>query len=246
LRTIGRWSGYHAEVSIYDDRLDPDERGLHSLHGQVAIVTGGASGFGGAIVARLIAEGVRVVVVDQARPPDPAPTGTSYLRGDIAHAVTAQRAVATAEAAFGGLDLLVNAAATSHRGDLLATDITCWNRVLTVNLTGTMLACQAAVPAMDRRGGGGVVNLGSVHPFGDEPDQLAYAVSKGAVVALTRRLATALASRRIRVNCVDPGAATDACPDEEVADAVLHLLSRPVRLSGHTVSPRAPRDSLQP
>ena len=218
-------TGYDAEVSIDDYRLALDERDLRSLHGQVAMVTGGAGGSGSAIVARLTAEGVRVVVVDQARPPDPAPTGTSYLRGDIAHPVTAQRAVATAEAAFGGLDLLVNAAAIAHAGDLLGVDLTCWNRVLTVNLTGTMLACQAAVPAMVRRGGGAIVNLGLVHAGGNEPDQLAYAVSKGAVVALTRLLAGALAGRRIRVDCVHP-----AQPDhKEVAGAVLELLSTPAR-----------------
>jgi NAD(P)-dependent dehydrogenase (short-subunit alcohol dehydrogenase family) len=214
---------------IQSERIDPDDQGHRSLYGQVAIVTGGVGGFGGAVVARLLAEGVRVIVVDQAKPPEPAPTGTSYLRGDVAHPVTARRAVATAEAAFGGLDLLVNAAATSHRGDLLSTDITCWNRVLTVNLTGTMLACQAAVPAMARRGGGAIVNLGAVHPFGDAPDQPAYAISKSAVVTLTRRLAASLASRHIRVSCVHPGAGPTARPDKEVADAVLHLLSPAAR-----------------
>ncbi len=222
---------------IHDEVLHPDDQGYQSLYGQVAVVTGGAGGFGGAVVARLLAEGVRVIVVDQVKPPDPTPTGTSYLRGDITHPVTARRAVATAEAAFGGLDLLVNAAATSHRGDLLSTDITCWNRVLTVNLTGTMLACQAAVPAMGRRGGGAIVNLGAVHPFGDAPDQPAYAISKSAVVALTRSLATSLAGRRIRVNCVHPGAGAAARPDKEVADTVLHLLSPTARVSGHAPSP---------
>jgi 3alpha(or 20beta)-hydroxysteroid dehydrogenase len=206
-----------------------------SLQGQVAIVTGGAGGLGAEIVARLVTEGVRVVVVDQERPPDPAPIGASYLRGDVAHPATAPRAVATAEAAFGGLDLLVNAASTAHGGDLLATDTTSWNRVLAVNLTGTMLACQAAVPAMTRRGGGAIVNLGAVHPFGDAPDQLAYAVSKGAVVFLTSALATALAPHRIRVNCVHHDI-TPTSSDKDVA-AVLHLLSPTARPTGHTLPP---------
>lgn len=227
-------------MPIPDEHLDTDDRGQRSLYGQVAIVTGGAGGFGAAVVGRLLAEGVRVVVVDQARPRDPAPTGTTYLRGDIADPAIARRAVATAEAAFGGLDLLVNAAATAHRGDLLSTDVTCWNRVLTVNLTGTMLACQAAVPAMGRRGGGAIVNLGAVHPFGDAPDQPAYAISKSAVVALTRELAGTLAARSIRVNCVHPGAGPAAPPAEGVADAVLHLLSPATRVTGQTLAPEPP------
>lgn len=158
-------------------------------------MTGGAGGFGGAVVARLLAEGVRVIVVDQVKP------------------------------------------ATSHRGDLLSTDITCWNRVLTVNLTGTMLACQAAVPAMGRRGGGAIVNLGAVHTFRDAPDQPAYTISKSAVVALTRALAASLAGRRIRVNCVQPGAGPSACPDKEVADAVLDLLCPTAPAGGQARSP---------
>jgi 3alpha(or 20beta)-hydroxysteroid dehydrogenase len=217
--------------------------GQLSLQGQVAIVTGGAGGLGAAIVARLVAEGVRVVVVDQDRPPDPPPIGASYLRGDIAHPATAPRAVATAEAAFGGLDLLVNAASTAHAGDLLATDMTGWNRVLAVNLTGTMLACQAAVPAMTRRGGGAIVNLGCVHPFGDAPDQLAYAVSKDGVVALTSQLATALAPRHIRVNCVHHRITPASSPDKDVAAAVLYLLSPTVGLTGHTLPPSPPPGS---
>src|SRR6266540_2093011 len=123
-----------------------------SLHGKIAVVTGGAGSIGSAVVSRLVSEGVRVIAVDQDRAPDPAAAGVNYLRGDVTHPATAQRAVATAEAAFGGLDLLVNAASSSHAGGLADMDLTCWNRVLAVNLTGTLLACQAAVPAMRGRG----------------------------------------------------------------------------------------------
>src|SRR6266540_1116240 len=108
-----------------------------SLHGKIAVVTGGAGSIGSAVVSRLVSEGVRVIAVDQDRAPDPAAAGVNYLRGDVTHPATAQRAVATAEAAFGGLDLLVNAASSSHAGGLADMDLTCWNRVLAVNLTGT-------------------------------------------------------------------------------------------------------------
>lgn len=226
------------------DELDPDGQGAYSLQGKVAVVTGGAGSIGSAVVARLVAEGVRVVAVDQDRAPDPAAAGVNYLRGDVAHPATAARAVATAEAAFGGLDLLVNAASASHRGGLADLDLTCWNRVLAVNLTGTVLACQAALPAMARRGGGAIVNLGAVRP-GDSPgQQIAYAVSRDAVVALSRHLALALEPLGIGVECVDPCASPDGaacpdggCPDKDVATAVLRLLwTAAARHSGRTLT----------
>jgi NAD(P)-dependent dehydrogenase (short-subunit alcohol dehydrogenase family) len=206
------------------ERTEPDER---SLRGKVAVVTGGAGPIGSAVVARLVTEGVRVVAVDQHRAPDPAAIGVNYLRGDVTHPATAPRAVATAEAAFGGLDLLVNAASGSHLGGLADMDLTCWNRVLAVNLTSTLLACQAAMPAMRRRGGGVIVNLGAVHPVDSPSEQLAYVVSRDAVVALSRHLELALEPLGIRVTCVRRGAAPDQAgsPDKNVAAAVLRVLS---------------------
>src|SRR6266496_4886200 len=210
-----------------------------SLQGKVAVVTGGAGSVGSAVVARLVSEGVRVVAVDQDRAPDPAPVGVNYLRGDVTQPATAPRAVATAEAAFGGLDLLVNAASGSHPGSMPDIDLTCWNRVLAVNLTGTLLACQAAVPAMRRRGGGAIVDLGAVHSMDSPSEQLAYVVSREAVVALSRHLALALEPFGIRVECLDPGATLDGdgCLEKDVATEVLHLLA-PVarRLAGRNPS----------
>jgi 3alpha(or 20beta)-hydroxysteroid dehydrogenase len=241
-------------MPIHVERLHAGSQGVHPLQGKVAVVTGGAGSIGSAVVARLGAEGVRVVVVDQDRTPDPA-AGVNYLRGDVTHPATAPRAVATAEAAFGGLDLLVNAASGSHPGGLSDMDLTCWNRVLAVNLTGTLLACQAAVPAMRRRGGGVIVNLGAVHPGDGAREQLAYVVSREAVVALSRHLSLALEPLGIRVDSVHPGAVPDGdgYPDKDVAAAVLHLLwTAAASLNGHTPAtgtgahPPAPVPSSSP
>jgi NAD(P)-dependent dehydrogenase (short-subunit alcohol dehydrogenase family) len=211
----------------------------YSLHGKVAVVTGGARSVGAAVVARLVTEGVRVVVVDQDRAPDPAAAGVNYLRGDIAHPLMAPRAVATAEAAFGGLDLLVNAASGSHPGGLADMDLTCWNRVLATNLTGALLACQAAVPAMRRRGGGVIVNLGAVQWVDSPSEQLAYAVSRDAVVALSNHLALVLEPLGISIGCVQPRAASDVgdWTEKDVAAAVLRLISSTAkRRAGHTLA----------
>lgn len=209
------------------------------LQGKVAVVTGGAGSVGGAVVARLVSEGVRVVAVDQDRAPDPAPAGVDYLRGDVAHPATAPRAVATAEAAYGGLDLLVNAASGAHRGGLADMDLTLWNRVLMVNLTGTLLACQAAVPAMRRRGGGVIVNLGALDVLDTPGEQLAYIVSREAVVALSRHLALALKPTGIRVECIQPPAPAEAAgsPDKLVAAEVVRLLSPAPNRSSPTAVP---------
>src|SRR6266542_4452550 len=165
-----------------------------SLHGKIAVVTGGAGSIGSAVVSRLVSEGVRVIAVDQDRAPDPAAAGVNYLRGDVTHPATAQRAVATAE---------------------------------------------AAVPAMRRRGGGAIVDLGAVHSMDSPSEQLAYVVSREAVVALSRHLALALEPFGIRVECLDPGATLDGdgCLEKDVATEVLHLLA-PVarRLAGRNPS----------
>ena len=217
------------------EKIDTD---AHSLHGKVAVVTGAAGSIGGAVVARLMAKGVRVVAVDQDRTPDSAGVGVNYLRGDVAHPATAPRAVATAEAAFGGLDLLVNAASSAYPGGVGDMDLTCWNRVLAVNLTGTLLACQAAVPAMRRRGGGVIVNLGAVHPVNDSSEQLAYAVSREAVVALSRHIEGALTPAGILVRWLHRGTGLGpgGALDMDVATAVVRLLA-PAGGDTHTPTP---------
>ncbi|HZD38474.1 MAG TPA: SDR family oxidoreductase [Actinomycetes bacterium] len=221
------------------------ERPGASLQGKVAVVTGGAGSIGSAVVARLVSEGVLVVAVDRDRPPDRAAIGVSHLRGDVAHPATAPRAVATAEAAFGGLDLLVNAASGSHPGGLADLDLTWWNRLLAVNLTGTLLTCQAAVPAMRRRGGGVIVNLGGTDAMDVPSDRLAEVVSREAVVALSRHLAPVLEPLGIRVECVRRRARPDRgdcpgkddCPDKDVAAEVVRLLSPTAHLPRNAHTP---------
>lgn len=97
---------------------------------------------------------------------------------------------------FGGIDVLVNNAGIFPRADLHETNEMFWEKVLGINLKGAYLMCQAAVPVMIRRGGGNIVNIGSLHAGRDEENTMAYAVSKGGVVTLTRNLAFALTSIR--------------------------------------------------
>lgn len=130
--------------------------------------------------------------------------GLHYVRADISQAAEVPRVMAAAES-LGGLDVLVNGAGIFPRATLAEMTEDLWDRVLAVNLKGMFLSCQASVPLFSRRGGGCIVNVGSLHAEGGAPHLFAYAVSKGGVVTLTRNLARALAPERIRVNCVHPG-----------------------------------------
>lgn len=183
-----------------------------SLTGKVAVVTGAAQGIGAAI-ARMMAEaGAAVVAADvSANGERVAETLRAQGRRAVYQAVDVRSPdgvrgmVDRAVTEFGGLDALVNCAGVFPVAPFLETSPEFWDRVLDINLKGVFLSCQAAVPAIARRGGGVIVNIGSLHAAAGSPERLAYAVSKGGVVTLTKNLARSLAQQRIRVNCVHPG-----------------------------------------
>jgi NAD(P)-dependent dehydrogenase (short-subunit alcohol dehydrogenase family) len=117
--------------------------------------------------------------------------------------------VADTVAEFGGLDVLHNNAAAldqnRHDQDVVTMDLATWERVMAVNLTGPMLGCRYAVPAMLERGGGAIVNTASAAAFYGSRTLLAYGTSKAGVVALTRYVATAYSDQGIRCNAIAPG-----------------------------------------
>lgn len=170
---------------------------------KVFAVTGGASGIGEA-TARLLSErGHAVVVLDR----DAAGDGAGSRRLDVTDRGAVQAAFDAIAAQFGRLDGLVNSAGIESRTLLRNTSEEGWDRVLDVNLKGTMLCTQAAAALMRRGGhGGAIVNVASIAGkrisySGDA----AYTASKGAVLAFTRHAAFELGIDRIRVNAVCPG-----------------------------------------
>jgi NAD(P)-dependent dehydrogenase (short-subunit alcohol dehydrogenase family) len=116
-----------------------------------------------------------------------------------------QRAVEAAVRQFGGLDVLVNNAGIYPRSTLEQTTEEFWDRMLAINLKGPFLLCKHVVPVMRQRGGGSIVNTGSVHGLGGAGNLFAYSVSKGGLLTMTKNLAVALARDRIRVNYLIPG-----------------------------------------
>ena len=195
------------------------------LDGKVAIVTGAASGIGRATALLLASRGARVVAEDVDPEVAALPgAGGSDARivpfvGDVATEEAARGAVELAMRRFGGLDILVNNAATLIYKPLADTSLEEWNRVLAVNLTGVFLHSREAVRAIRaHKRGGAIVNLGSYACFHGFPQIGAYAASKGGLAQLTRVLAVEAIRDGIRVNAVGAGDVVtnllnDAMPD---------------------------------
>jgi NAD(P)-dependent dehydrogenase (short-subunit alcohol dehydrogenase family) len=184
------------------------------LDGRVAIVTGGASGFGRATALRFAREGARVVIADldekggreTVRLVEEAGSKAELGVGDVSSLEVAQRAVSRAVERFGRLDVLVNNAGIAQRDarDSWDTSEETWDRVIRVNLRTVYTCSKAAIPAMLVRGQGSIVNVASIAASVCVGGS-AYAATKGAILALTRHTAVELASRGIRVNAVSPG-----------------------------------------
>jgi 3-oxoacyl-[acyl-carrier protein] reductase len=182
------------------------------LAGQVAIVTGGSSGFGRATALLLSAEGANVVVADVdeigGAETIEAITGAggkgALVVGDVSERATAEAVVGDALARFGSLHTLVNNAGIAQGGER-TWDVQeeVWDRVLRVNLRSVYVCSRAAIPAMMENGSGSIINVASIAASVSVGGS-AYAAAKGGILSYTRHLAVELAPT-VRVNCVSPG-----------------------------------------
>ena len=180
---------------------------LSDFQGRVAIVTGAASGVGRETARLLVERGASVVAVDlEPSVHELEADAVAPLCGDASRASTAQEAVETATSRFGRLDVLVNNAGHIVWKSIVDTTEDEWDRVMAVNVRSMFVHSRAAIPAMQRFGGGAIVNTASISGVVGLPGQAAYCASKGAVVQLTRQLAVDYAAAKIRVNAVAPGA----------------------------------------
>ena len=184
------------------------------LAGKVVLVTGAGSGIGKATALLFAREGAQVLAAtNEAADLAPLeqesrglPGALSAIQMDVTREADAVRAVGTAAERYGGLDILVNNAGIASFGVAADTTAEQWQQVLDVNLKGTFLCSKHAIPEMMKRGGGAIVNNASINGIRGNHRLVAYAASKGGVVALTYALAIDSAPHNIRVNCVCPGA----------------------------------------
>ena len=183
------------------------------LQNKIAFVTGGGTGIGRAIAERFAGEGARVAIVgrraeklqDTLRAIAAAGGEAMGVEGDVSVETDADRIVREVADYWGGLDIVVNNAATIlSRTALHETPVEAWDGMTAINVRGVFLVCRAALPVLAARGGGSIVNIASVAGHRGQPMNAAYSTTKGAILNLTRSLAVDYGAHGIRVNSISP------------------------------------------
>ncbi|WP_242616920.1 SDR family NAD(P)-dependent oxidoreductase [Rivibacter subsaxonicus] len=200
----------------------PTTAGLQDRH---ALVTGGGSGIGAAIALALVAAGARVTVLGRRLEVVQAlasnqPERLHAVGADVADAGQVTTAFASARERFGPLAILVNNAGQAASAPFLKTDAELWRQMIDVNLGGTMLCTQAALPDMLAAGWGRVVNVASTAGLTGYTYVSAYCAAKHGVIGLTRALALELARKGITVNAVCPGYTETEILRESIANVM--------------------------
>lgn len=180
--------------------------------GKVALVTG-TTGIGRAIALRFAAAGSQVVACGIEPKANEELTAEASRLGskmqvedcDVTNENQLRSIVAKTVGSFGGIDIIVNAAAIHPFGTAIETDLETWNRCMLVNVGSIYLTAHLGIPEMKKRGGGSIINLASVQGHACQRGVVAYAASKGAILSLTRALALDHAADNIRVNSISPG-----------------------------------------
>jgi len=212
---------------------------MRGLDGKTAVVTGGATLIGAAVVRAFVAAGTRVAVADideagGARLVDELGDAVLFEPTDIRDDAQLERLAAATVARFGGIDFLVNLAC-SYVDEGFASTRADWLESLNVNVASAAMTAKAVLPSMLGRGGGAIVNFASISSKVAQTGRWLYPVGKAAIVQLTRNMAMDLAADNVRVNSVSPGwtwskvmvelTGDDRAKTDRVA-APFHLLGR--------------------
>lgn len=221
------------------------------LTGKVALITGASRGIGKAIAEAYAAAGAKVVLASRKQEGLDAVAKIIRDSGGEALPIAAhtgsdeavQAVVAQATEAYGGIDIVVNNAATNpHFGGMLLAEESHWDKIFDVNVKGYFRVVKACVPSMKARGGGKVINMASIAGLKPQAMMGVYCVSKAAVLMMTEVLATELAADNIQVNAIAPGFvktkfsqaiwATPAIHDEVMKTIPQGRMAEPEELTG--------------
>ena len=185
--------------------------------GKTAVVTGGVTGIGAAIVQRLQSSGAKVAVWDLAGPD----------KVDVADEASIGAALKKTLASLGRIDVLVNNAGIAGPSmPVVDYPVADWRKVIDIDLTGPFLCSRVVVPHMVKQKYGRIVNIASVAGKEGNPNAAAYAASKGGLIAFTKALGKELAQSGVLVNCVTPAAAQTAILDQVTKEFAQYMLSK--------------------
>lgn len=176
------------------------------LDGKIAVVTGGGRGIGRGITERFLEAGARVVIAQRNMPPEGLPKGQAmFIATDLTQTADIGRLISETAEKLGGVDVLVNNAGIMFEKTVEETSETDWDGMMAVNLKAPFLLIKAAVPQMRQRGGGSIVNIGSIEGYASNPGHPAYSTSKAGLQGLTAAVAVDHGGDGIRCNLIAPG-----------------------------------------
>jgi len=212
------------------------------LSGKVAVVTGGSKGIGAAIVKALAEAGASVVSTSRSGGVAPASVpAVLHLRADVRVPEQAAGAIEEAVTRFGGLDILVNNAGVGLHASVADMSVEQWHQVIDTNLSGVFYCCHAAIPHLQRRGGGWIINISSLAGKNAFTGGSAYCASKAALNQFSEALMQEVRYDGIRVSYIMPGSVDTgfggragskagwAMRPEDVAQVVVDLIEMPAR-----------------
>ncbi len=177
------------------------------LQGKVAVVTGGGRGIGLGITQKLHAAGAQVLIAQRRAPAQAllAQAGIAFLAVDLAEPSAPASIAGAAQQHFDGTDILVNNAGFMFECELAQMQMAQWDQMMAVNLRAPLFVTQALLPQMRARGGGSIINIGSIEGLAANPGHTAYCASKSGLHGMTRAMAVDLGNAGVRCNAIAPG-----------------------------------------
>jgi NAD(P)-dependent dehydrogenase (short-subunit alcohol dehydrogenase family) len=202
------------------------------LNGRVAVVTGGAQGFGRAVAERFAASGAKVDIWERDTALAEKTAGeigdaARTVEVDVSDFASVEKARDATLAALGKIDILVNnAGIAGANATVWNTDVAEWQKVMRINLDGPFFCCKAVVPAMREKGYGRIINIASIAGKEGNPNAAHYSASKAGLIALTKSLGKELADLDISVNAITPAAAKTAIFDQITQQHIDYMLAK--------------------